>query len=277
MSDVPEILKYRIMMCFLNSSEENCKVMGISRTLGENKQKISRTMINMEKEGLLDRTNPRAPILTEEGRKQAERYLERVTVAQNHLLYEGVDIENAKRDAGYWALYCSEALMDVIRASDERYRVKHELRNKKQFSGTTLCKKLKDGTYHFPFMIYRETVKDNNNISMANEGFEHPCTLCVKNGIGFVQLRVMSISKKLILSSKTMRGEVSKMEYYDSGNFNSAEFHGNVISFPADTLKFVNMGTGVGQILHGSVLIKMRYTCDFAHLPESNAIFTILI
>ncbi len=277
MSEIPEFLKYRILMCFLNSAEENCKVMGISRTLNENKQKISRTMINMEKEGLLDRSNPRAPELTEEGRRQAEHYLERVTVAQNHLLHEGVDIENARRDAGYWALYCSEALMNVIRSRDECYRVKHELRNERTFSGAALCKKLKDGTYSFPFVIYRETIKDNNNVSMTNEGFEHPCSLHIKNGVGMVQLRILPISRKSILNEKLLRGEVSKMEYYDSGNFTSAEFHGNVISFPADALKFVNMGTGVGQVLHGSVLLKLQCSCDLIHMPESKAVFTILI
>ena len=32
--------------------------------------------------------------------------------------------------------------------------------------------------------IDREQVENSNNISMANDGFEHPCKLCVKNGDG---------------------------------------------------------------------------------------------
>lgn len=47
-------------------------------------------------------------------------------------------------------MYCSDELMDVIKESDERYRVKNELREQKNFSGSTLCKRLKDGIIHMP-------------------------------------------------------------------------------------------------------------------------------
>lgn len=277
MPETPDILKLRIMMCFLISASENCTVTGISRTLKEEKYKISRVMIAMEKEGIIDRSNVRAPVLTEKGRKEAKRYAERIDIAQNHLLYEGMDLEHAKKDACFLAMYCSDKMMDVVRSSEERYRVKHELRDQKTFSGAALCKRLKDGCYQFPFIIYREQVKDNNNISMANEGFEHPCTLYVNDGIGIIQLRALSMSAKSGANGKIVRGKVNKMEYFDSGRFISAEFHGNVISFPAEALRFVNMGTGVGQVLHGSVCLKMQCSCGIIHMPESKAIFTILI
>ena len=48
--------------------------------------------------------------------------------------------------------------------------------------GAALCKKLKDGCYSLPFLIFREHIKDGSNLSMANEGFEHPCSLYVKGG-----------------------------------------------------------------------------------------------
>lgn len=61
-------------------------------------------MIALEKEGLLDRSNPRMPHLTDLGEKRAKYYAERMEITLNHLLYEGVDIENAKSDAFQWAL-----------------------------------------------------------------------------------------------------------------------------------------------------------------------------
>lgn len=277
MSDSPDILRLRVLLCFLKSAPEHCTVTGISRTLKEEKYKISRVMIGLEKEGLIDRTDVRRPSLTETGRAQAERYAERIEIATNHLLYEGVDVENARRDAAFWALYCSDKLMEVVLSSEERYRIKHELRDQKTFSGTTLCKRLKDGCYQFPFIIYREQVKNNNNVSMANEGFEHPCTLYVNDGVGIVQLRALSLSAKSGADGRMVHGKVNKMEYFDSGRFISAELHGNVISFPAEALNFVNMGTGVGQVLHGSVCLKMQCSCGIIHMPESKAIFTILI
>ena len=278
MPETPEILKLRILMCFHVSPKEDCTVMGISRTLKANKQRISRAMMTMEKEGLIDRSDIRTPKLTAKGKVEAERYYERINIAQNHLLYEGLDTETAKQDAAYWALYCSDALMDIIRSSDDRYRVKTELRDEKIFNGAALCKRLKDGCYQFPFIIYREHVKNNNNVSMANDGFKHPCTLYVNDGVGVVQLQPQSLSQKSVADGKMIHGKVNKLEYFEAGRFVSAEFHVNVIQFPASALNFVNMSSGgVGNVLHGSVCLKMQCSCGLIHMPESKAIFTILI
>ena len=277
MSDSPDILRLRVMLCFLKSAPEHCTVTGIARTLNEEKYTISRIMQALEKEGLIDRSDARHPFLTAKGSELAERYAKRVETATNHLLYEGVDIENAKSDACYWALYCSDKLMSVVRSSEERYRVKLELRDQKSFSGRTLCKRLKDGCYQFPFIIYREHVKGNSNISMANDGFEHPCTLYVNGGEGLIQLRSLPISAKSGSNGKMVHGKINKMEYFDAGQFISAEIHGNVVSFPADVLNFTNMGTGVGQVLHGTVCLRMQCSCGIIHMPESKAIFTIII
>lgn len=276
MTESPGILRLRVLLCFLQK-DDACTVMGISRTLKESKQNISRSMIALEKDGLLDRSDPRNPLLTELGLLKAKYYAERIEITLNHLLYEGVDIESARRDAFLWALYCSDKTMEAIKATEERYRVKYELREQKQFSGKKLCKLLKNGIYQFPFLIYRENVKRGTNISMANEGFEHPCTLYVNDGEGWIQLRAQPISAKSASSGKLLRGRAQSMQYFDSGRFIDAEINGNVFSFPADVLNFVNMGSGVGQILHGSCPVKMECSVGLIHMPESTAIFTILI
>ena len=48
-------------------------------------------------------------------------------------MYEGVDMESARRDAFHWALYNTAKTMDVVRATEERYRVKYGLRGKRHF------------------------------------------------------------------------------------------------------------------------------------------------
>ena len=277
MPDTTDILRLRVLLCFLKLPAEDCTVTGISRTLNVEKYKISRTVIALENDGYIDRDDVRNPILTPAGYSEALRYSDRIDVTLNHLLYEGVDMENAKQDAFYWALYCSDKTMDAVRATEERYRVKYELREQKQFSGATLCKKLHDGCYQFPFIIYREQVKNGNNISMANAGFEHPCTLCIKDGVGTIQLRAQPLSAKSKANGRLMHGQVNSMKYFDSGRYISSEQSGNVLSFPADSLHFVNMGTGVGQVLHGSICLKMECSVGVLHMPESTAIFTILI
>lgn len=277
MTETMDLLKLRVLLCFLRSTPENCNVTGISRTLKEEKYTISRVLRHLEDAGLVDRSAPRRPALTALGKMQAERYAERAEIATNHLLYEGVSVENAVRDASFWALYCSDEMMEVVRASDERCLVKHELKDRKSFDGAALCKRLKDGSYHFPFIINRECVKNKTNLSMANEGFEHPCTLLVQDGVGWIQLRAVTIYAKSLATGQRMPGRVHMIEYFDAGRYVSAASNGNVISFPAEALQFVNMGAGVGQVLYGSVNLKMKCSCGPMHMPESEAIFTILI
>lgn len=264
-------------MCLLGSDTSSCTVTGISRTLKEEKYTITRFMSRMEQEGLIDRSAARTPVLTPEGRAQAERYQERVRLAQNYLLCNGMDMEHAAEDACLLALYCSDALIDMIRTSDERYQIKQELRDRDCYTGTVFCRKLKDGAYTFPFIIYREQIKDNHNISMANSGFEHPCTLYVENGEGVIRLRLLPMLQKSSGNGNLLDGRVTRLEYLDSGRFVSAEIHGEVISFPASALTFVNMGTGVDRILHGSVCLRIQCTCGDTNTAEPKALFTILV
>lgn len=277
MSENMDILKLRTLLYFLNEDSKMCRVTNIARTLGEEKYTISRIISSLEKDGLVDKSDVRCLALTEKGRNEAQYYAERIEITMNHLMYEGVDTDSAQRDAMYWAIYNSERTMAVIRETEERYRVKYELREQKFFTGKQLCQKLHDGIYQFPFLIYREHVQGGTNLSMANEAFESPCTISVKNGVGTIQLRMKSVTAKSALSGREVSGKVKKIRYHDSGNYINAEIRGNVVSFPAGVLNFVNVGSKEGQVLHGSVCLQMEATADQMHMPHSVAIFTILI
>ena len=277
MEDSAQIFRLRVLLCFLRFAPTDCTVTTIARTLSGEKYSVSRAFSSLEKDGYLTRSDNRSPRLTEKGYLAAKRYSERLETALNHLLYEGVDMESAKKDAFVWALYCTDSTMDAVRATEERYRVKYELREQKQFSGATLCRKLKDGCYPFPFLIFREHIKNGSNISMANEGFEHPCSLYVKKGVGTVQLRAVSLSAKSPLSGKVMSGWVKAIRYFDAGRYTSAETNGQIFSFPADVLQFINVGSNTGQILHGSVCLQMECSVGTIHMPESTAIFSMLV
>ena len=277
MAEILDILKIRILVSFLAASPKSCTVMGLSRALREEKHRISRTMISLEEEGLLDRSNQRAPVLTKLGKEKAEMYNERVELALNYFRREGVEADAAKTDAYICALRCSDDLMKMMAANDACHRMKRDLQHLRSFRGDEICKRLPDGCYEFPFVIYREHVKDGKNISMANEGFAHPCTLYVDEQSGMIQLLVQKIEQKSGITGKIMHGKVDKMEYFDSGQFIQAELIGDVMTFPAEALNFVNIGQGAGQMLHGSVLLKMRCSCGIAHMPESTAMFTMQI
>lgn len=277
MANTPEILRLRVLLCFLREDREVCTVMEIARTLGEEHYTVSRVIAGLEKEGLVSRRVPRKPCLTDKGREAARSYAERITTSVNHLLYEGVNLDSAKNDAFYWALYNSDDTMRVIRDAEEKCRIKYELREQKQFGGALLCRRLRDGDYRFPFIIYREHSKNGNNISMANEGFEHPCVLSVKNGQGILQLKAVEITANSAATGLSMHGRIKSLKYFDNGRYISAEENGSIISLPASALIFRNIGEGMGQILHGLVCLQIRCSVGAIHMPESTAILTVLI
>lgn len=277
MTESADILRLRILLCFQNEAPSVCTVTGLSKMLGEGKQKISRALISLEKEGLIDRSDNRRPVLTDAGKEKAAYYEERTDTILNHLLYEGLDIDNAEHDAFAWALFSSEAGFEMIKNSEQRYRAKYSLRRRTSFNGDEMCGYLKDGEYRFPFLIYREHMNEGGNLSMANEGFEHPCSLVVKNGKGVIRLKAVDVSFKSLATGREMIGKVRNLRYMANGEFHPAYEEGEWLSFPAEAVSFLNMGTGIGQILHGSVCIRMRCSVGTKHMPESTAVFTIIV
>ena len=272
-----EILKMRVLICFLNENARICTVTGLATMFGEGKQKMHRIFATLEKEGLLNRSNPRSPVLTELGREKAHYYENRINIVLNHLLYEGLDMDNAEHDAYAWALFSSDKGMEIIKSSEQRYRAKYELRKREQFDGTELCKHLHDGEYRLPFLIYKEHMTDGNNLSMSNSGFEHPCILTVTNGEGTIQLRPKEIWARSQMTGQEMIGRVRMLMYWDSMTFKNAETVNGMLTFPASTLSFLNIGSGMEQILHGSVCLKMQCSVGTNHMPEATAIFAAML
>lgn len=272
-----DILKLKLLLSFQNEDPSMCTVTELAQIHRESKQKVSRMLMAMEKEGLIDRSDTRHPCLTELGQEKAAYYGERTTVILNHLLYEGLDFDNAEQDAYAWALYNSDAGMQILRNSEQRYRAKYELRRQRSFDGAELCSHFKDGDYRFAFLLYREQVRDGNNVSMANDGFEHPCVLKVRGGVGTVCLKPVDITHPSRLTGKEMSGKVRNLRYLDGGSYRKTWAEGDELCFPAKVLRFMNFGQGIGQILHGSVCMKMQCSVGIMHMPESTAIFTMII
>lgn len=272
-----ETLKLRVLLCYLNSDDSECTVTGIARILNEEKYKISRTMAMLEKDGYMNRENKRHPFLTEKGYRQAEKYKERMETAQKHLLSEGIDMESARYDAYCWALYCSEKTMDIIRDMNEKNRIKQDMAGKKSFYGNVLCKKLKDGNYTFPFTLHKEEPHEERYFKVLSEGFEQPCVLNVKNGIGLLQLKTSNIIVESQHVHQILRGKIVKLQYYSMGTYIGAEILGDIICIPAEHIQFYAVGTGSNMILQGSICLKMQCACECTYMPEVNAHLTIII
>lgn len=270
-----EILKLKVLLCFLNSDAADCTVTGIARTLNREKYAVSRVLAALEKEHYIDRSDVRRPVLTQAGRDAASYYADRVRICLDHLLYGGVSLESAKQDALLLARYGSDDTMERVWSAESKCRTKYQLRSRYQFSGAAVCQLLRDGSYDLPYVIYREHVCGGSNISMANDGFDHPCVLHVKDGVGTVHLHAVSMSRRLPGDSRIVSAKIQNMKYFDNGRFVGAEICGDIFSFPAEVLNFLNYGNGAGQLLHGSACLQIECPMDFG--GQSQVIFTMFI
>ena len=275
MAESSEVLRLRVLLSFYQ--DENVTVTGLARTLGEEKYTISRLLSTMEEEGLVDRSNNRHPVLTAKGLELAEQYSRRVDTLVNYLLYKGVDGTLAGPDAMQMALRLSDASIDALRAEQSMAAVKYDFRDRRKFSATEFFSKLPDGNYKLPFIIYREKANNVTNVSMANEGFEHPGVLSVTNGVGTVQLRTTTLNARSAKTGAAMKGKVQSLCYYDNGDYLAAEQNGDTITFPAEAINFYNLRPGYDPVLHGTMPIRITANVGTRHMPESIAFFTIII
>lgn len=226
----------------------------------------------------MERQENRKTVLTASGKKLAEKCRGQMKILEQYMQYQDIPPvqikENALRalSAGF-----SDEFMERLAEQEGRMRLKEIFAGRRDFHGGDICNYLKDGSYYFPFIIYREQIKNHNNLSMANRGFENPCELIVKDHEGLVYLAVKTVSAESMSSGKKMEGWVNKMQYLYDGEFRDGGIDGRYVYFPVTALNFIAMGKGRDTLLHGSVCLKMQCSVGDMHMPESTAICTMFI
>ena len=74
-----------------------------------------------------------------------------------------------------------------------------------------------------------------------------------------------------------MNGKVSVFRYFDGTSFVEAERQGNIVTFPIEAMDFISMGESRDRILHGSLPVRLGCSVGCMHMPESPAIFTLIV
>lgn len=270
------ILQLQVLLAFTKGSPDTHTVVNIGKSLDLTKQKVSRLLKELEEGGYVDRSDCRQPKLTEAGEQMAAYYADRLSLAFHFLLYDGVSLAHAQHDAYIWALYNSEETMDALRKTGVWHRLKEDLRSRKDLNGAVVCAGLEDGLYRFPFMIYRQHATEQTCVSMANEGFEHPGNLIVKNGMGRIHLRIRTMTART-RTGEEAEGKVVGVKYYADGIYQPAAVSEDLVSFPAAALHFIGGGTDERQVLHGSVSLQMSCSVGETLMPEAKAVFTVMV
>lgn len=278
---MPETLtpfQIQLLLYYLEAEPKKRTVTDSARILGTTKWAVTRALDALEKQDVVERQENRKTVLTASGKKLAEKCRGQMKILEQYMQYQDIPPvqikENALRalSAGF-----SDEFMDRLAEQEGRMRLKEIFAGHRNFHGGDICNYLKDGSYYFPFIIYREQIKNHNNLSMANKGFENPCELIVKDHEGLVYLAVKTVSAESMSSGKKMEGRVNKMQYLYDGEFRDGGIDGRYVYFPVTALNFIAMGKGRDTLLHGSVCLKMQCSVGDMHMPESTAIFTMFI
>lgn len=278
---MPETLtpfQIQLLLYYLEAEPKKRTVTDSAKILGTTKWAVTRALDALEKQDVVERQENRKTVLTASGKKLAEKCRGQMKILEQYMQYQDIPPvqikENALRalSAGF-----SDEFMARLAEQEGRMRLKEIFAGHRNFHGGDICNYLKDGSYYFPFIIYREQIKNHNNLSMANRGFENPCELIVKDHEGLVYLAVKTVSAESMSSGKKMEGRVNKMQYLYDGEFRDGGIDGRYVYFPVTALNFIAMGKGRDTLLHGSVCLKMQCSVGDMHMPESTAIFTMFI
>lgn len=271
-------IQIQLLLYFLEAEPKKRTVTDAARYLNKPKSTLTHILDSLDELSLMERVEGRKSVLTTAGKRTAQQLLHQRKILEQYMQYQDIPPaqvkENALRalSAGF-----SDEFMARLAEQEGRMRLKEIFAGHRDFHGGDICNYLKDGSYYFPFIIYREQIKNHNNLSMANKGFENPCELIVKDHEGLVYLAVKTVSAESMSSGKKMEGRVNKMQYLYDGEFRDGGIDGRYVYFPVTALNFIAMGKGRDTLLHGSVCLKMQCSVGDMHMPESTAIFTMFI
>ena len=271
-------IQIQLLLYFLEAEPKKRTVTDAARNLNKPKSTLTHILDSLDELALMERVESRKSVLTAAGKRTAQELLHQRKILEQYMQYQDIPPaqvkENALRalSAGF-----SDEFMDRLTEQEGRMRLKEIFAGHRDFHGGDICNYLKDGSYYFPFIIYREQIKNHNNLSMANRGFENPCELIVKDHEGLVYLAVKTVSAESMSSGKKMEGRVNKMQYLYDGEFRDGGIDGRYVYFPVTALNFIAMGKGRDTLLHGSVCLRMQCSVGDMHMPESTAVFTMFI
>lgn len=274
-----ELLSQLILLQCFEQNNTGVSVTNLAQIFHVDKSTVSKTLHELSDAGLVDMSNNRSPKLTESGITRAQAFSDKVNINLNHLLYEGVDFENARHDSIIMAFYCSDATNFSRSETDQLYRAKRVLAEYSNVSGDQICALLADGEYGIPFFIYKakSRTKTDDIISMANNGFEQPVILSVKDHTGTLILHGKTMTAKSRMTERYMTGKVSTVKYYRKQKFVSCESVGDYFSIPMESISFENLKSGNRPVLHGFIRLKLQCSVGPAHMPESEAILTLIL
>lgn len=266
-----EKLWYLIELYDMRSKELN--ITALAQRLGIAKSTLSRVLSFFYAEGMtLEKGSTQ---LSEEGVHTAEKWKRDIRLLKNWLMESGgLNDAEAEQEAFGMALKLSENGKQKMLAHISTHSLFDKLHHIREVSGDYLAMHLSDGEYPFAFTIYREKFSDGKRISMANDAFLHPGILQVQEGKCWFCLTACTIERVSFMGRMVLRGRASELSYFLQDTCKPALRRKDTFCMLANDIMFHFNGSE--RILQASLKIKVQADVGILHMPESNAILTVL-
>jgi len=263
--------KINYLLFLYEHQETNYTITKMAQHIGVSKSTLSRVLNTFYQDGLvLEKGKGKLSCL---GCKQARQYKKEIQKITNWLM----NTADFKQEEAY-----QEALTLILSLSHQGKlklvnhtniaRLFELIENIKYINGDMLSANLDDGQYPFAFTVYKE---DGIGISMANDGFVHPALLNVCLGRGELLLTVKEVEHESLMGKMVLKGKLSSLKYQIDGQYQEAELlHDNYI-IPISQLHFYYSKDE--RILQTAFKIRVQANVGLIHMPESEAIITIII
>lgn len=272
------LIQLKVLLSFydLKNNNNNVLMIDIAKKIGIADYKMSRIVSQFEAQNILKRDKNNKPMLTNVGLKLAEEYSKRINIAKDILISTiGLKQDEIFEDALKMAIYCTDKIFKV---AEEQANLKKVLYQHKFMWDKILYTNLDCKKYICQFTIYRKNLKKEKILSMANDGFLHPCTLNLCNGEGVITLKPVPMIKKSKFTGLDMSGQLKSLKYFNGKKFIEANIVDGLVNVPLNYCNFsIIESESAHIILHGSIYLKMACTVGELHMPESIAIFTFEI
>ena len=277
MTEYATVLKIRTLLCFLSNETHVCSVTGLSKTLCQEKYKISRIITDLEKDGLVSRSSKNKPVLTEKGLKVAKDYYNKVDLSVNLLPNSGVAPSNASRDGLIWGVFNSADTCEAVEKVWNISKLKNSLSQQKNFLGRVLSQKLKDGKYVGSVVLYDKGAYAVDNLADFNKAIINSAVIVIKEGHGKIQLETREVT---LINEKTSTIQPYTLEhirYNDSGKMEASEKLGRIFTVPLDDMRFSVFGQDSQKILHGHSNMELTFRDYDGNLIEKKVLFTVIM
>ncbi|HIT89406.1 MAG TPA: MarR family transcriptional regulator [Candidatus Merdenecus merdavium] len=179
-------VRLKILFSILHIKQSKQNATSIAQGLHISKSTVSRAIEKFQEQGIVDEYQLK---LTEEGEEIVKYYWKCKEYIKEWLKIDHQILESTAEDEAIaLVLNTRKETLDSIMKEINDKKKRHIMGELDGFTHQCIDYLLEDGTYQVAFTIYKSKIKNGLIVSMANDGFIHPASLVIKNGIGMVSL-----------------------------------------------------------------------------------------